>query len=103
MKQKILQMTFAALVCAGAHAQVNSGSNGSDGALDFSSMTNFSYSTNIVIDTHDHLNGIYQYTYVNIPGNVTVAFIPNANNSPVVWLVQSNCMVDGIIEVPRRL
>ena len=32
MKQKILQMVFAVFVCAGAQAQVNSGSNGSDGA-----------------------------------------------------------------------
>jgi hypothetical protein len=96
MKQKILQAMFAVLVCAGAHAQINTGSTGSDGALDFSSITN---STNIVIDMHDHPNGIYQYVYVNIPNTVTVAFIPNASNTPVVWLVQSNVTVGGTVDV----
>ena len=48
MKQKILQTMFAMLVCAGASAQVNSGSNGSDGALN---PTN-----DITIDMSDHLS-----------------------------------------------
>ncbi len=98
MKRKMLQIILAAFVCVGARAQVNSGSDGSDGALDFSSFTNVA-STNIVIDMHDHPNGIYQYTYVNIPTNVTVTFIPNANNSPVTWLVQSNALINGTINV----
>jgi hypothetical protein len=105
MKRKILQFGGASvlasllLLCASARAQVNSGSNGGDGALDFSSLTNLGYSTNIVIDMHDHSNGIYQYTSVNIPANVTVTFIPNANNSPVTWLVQSNALINGTINV----
>jgi len=89
MKQKILQAVFAALVCAGASAQVNSGSNGSDGAFNPTSGTN--------IDMADHPNGIYQYTSVNIPGYVTVTFIPNVNNSPVTWLVQSNVVINGTV------
>src|ERR1022692_3456155 len=44
-------------------AQVNSGSDGSDGALDFSAIVS---TTNIVIDMHDHPGGVYNYTYVNI-------------------------------------
>lgn len=94
MKQKILQMVFAMFVCAGAQAQVNSGSNGSDGALDLSAANGY-----FVIDMHDHPNGIYQYTYVNIPNNVTVKFIPNANNMPVYWLVQSNVVINGTVDV----
>jgi hypothetical protein len=78
------------------YAQVNTGSNGSDGALDFSSIN---YTTNIVIDIHDHPNGLYQYTYVSIPGGVTVTFIPNANNSPVTWLVQSSVVINGAVDV----
>jgi hypothetical protein len=96
MKRKILQMMFAAFMCMGAHAQVNSGSNGSDGALDFSGIT---YTTNIVINMADHPTGIYQYTYVYIPANVTVSFIPNANNTPVYWLVQSNIVISGGINI----
>ena len=100
MKQKILQMMFAALLCASAHAQVNTGSNGSDGALDFSSIN---YTTNIVINMADHPNGIYQYTSVNIPTNVTVTFIPNANNSPVTWLVQNNVVINGTVDVSGQV
>jgi hypothetical protein len=48
---------------------------------------------------HDHPNGIYQYTSVNIPTNVTVTFIPNANNTPVYWLVQSNVVINGTVDV----
>jgi len=89
-----IALTLAA--CLAARAQVNSGSTGSDGALDFSTITN---ATNIIIDVHDHPTGIYQYTYVNIPSTVTVSFIPNAKNTPVTWLVQSNVVINGIVDV----
>lgn len=72
-------------------AQVNSGSDGSDGA--------FNPATNTVINMADRPNGIYQYTSVNISNGVTVTFIPNANNTPVVWLVQTKCVIKGIISV----
>lgn len=72
-------------------AQVNSGSNGSDGA--------FNPTTNTVIDMADHPTGIYQYTSVNITNGVTVTFIPNANNTPVTWLVQSNVVINGTVDV----
>ena len=52
MKQKLLQAMVVLLACLGAHAQVNSGSNGSDGA--------FNPTTNTVINMADHPNGIYQ-------------------------------------------
>jgi hypothetical protein len=91
MKQKLLQAMVVMLACLGAHAQVNSGSNGSDGA--------FNPTTNIVVDMSDHPNGIYQYTTVTISNGVTVTFIPNANNTPVYWLVQSNCVIAGTVNV----
>lgn len=47
----------------------------------------------------NHPDGIYQYTSVNIPGNVAVTFTPNAANTPVVWLVQSNCVIAGTISL----
>ena len=74
-----------------AHAQVNSGSNGSDGA--------FNPTTNIAINMADHPAGIYHYTSVNISNGVTVTFIPNGNNTPVVWMVQSNCVINGTVDV----
>ena len=78
-------------MCASVRAQVNSGSDGSDGA--------FNPTTNTVINMSDHPNGIYQYTSVNIPGGVTVTFIPNENNSPVTWLVQNSVVINGTVDV----
>lgn len=74
-----------------APAQVDSASNGSDGA--------FNPTEDTVIDMADHSDGIYHYTSVNIPNGVTVTFIPNANNTPVIWLVQSNCVVSGSVNL----
>ena len=72
---------------AGGRAQVNSGSNGSDGAFNPTTSTN--------INMASRPSGIYQYTSVNIPSVVTVTFTANANNTPVVWLVQSNVVING--------
>ena len=82
---------FLLLVTVAAQAQVNSGSNGSDGA--------FNPTTNTVINMADHPDGIYHYTSVNISNGITVTFIPNANNLPVVWLVQSNCVLAGTVSL----
>lgn len=80
---------LALLFAAQADAQVNSGSNGSDGVLN--------PSTNIVIDMSDHPDGIYHYTSVSIPDGVTVSFIPNSANTPVVWLVENSVVIDGTV------
>lgn len=84
-------MALAMCVCVSTQAQVNSGSNGSDGA--------FNPATSTVINMTDHPNGIYQYTSVTISNGVTVTFIPNANNTPVTWLVQGSCEIDGTVNV----
>ncbi len=81
-------LVLALLLCAEAEAQVNSGSTGADGA--------FNPTTNTVINMADHPDGIYHYTSVNIPTGVTVSFIPNAGNKPVVWLIQGDCVLNGI-------
>jgi len=93
MKLRILQsiavtLALAVWLAMVASAQVNSGSNGSDGALNPTA-------TNTVINMADHPTGIYNYTSVNIPSYVTVTFIPNASNTPVVWLVQGNVTING--------
>lgn len=92
MKRLTIRLLTLVLVgCASARAQIDSGSNGSDGA--------FQPTANTVVDMADHPDGIYHYTSVYIPSNVTVSFIPNANNTPVVWLVQSNVVINGTIDV----
>ncbi|MFZ4766427.1 MAG: hypothetical protein ACOYMN_15860 [Roseimicrobium sp.] len=77
-----------------ATAQVNSGSNGSDGA--------FNPTADVVIDMADHPDGIYQYTSVNIPAGVTVTFLPRVNNKPVVWLVQTDCVIAGSVDISGK-
>ena len=91
MKTRLQPLALLLLLPLAAHAQVNSGSDGHDGA--------FNPTTNTVINMADHPNGIYHYTSVNISNAVTVTFIPNANNTPVVWLVQSNVVINGIVNV----
>ena len=76
-------------------AQVNSGSNGSDGE--------FHPTQDVTINMADHPNGIYQYTSVTIPLGVRVTFSPNPNNMPVVWLVQTNCLINGEINLSGQL
>lgn len=78
-----------------AVAQVNSGSDGSDGA--------FTPTINTVFDMRYRPDGIYQFTSVDIPASVTITFIPNTNNTPVVWLVQSNCTIAGWIDVSGQI
>ena len=88
-------LPLLALACASlvlpCSAQVNSGSDGHDGA--------FNPTENVTIDMSDHPDGIYHYTSVNIPTGVTVTFRPNVKNSPVVWLMQGDCLIDGAVSV----
>lgn len=95
----ILAVVVTSIAGSALHGQINSGSDGHDGALNPTS--------NLVIDMADHPDGVYQYTSVNIPSGVTVSFIPNAANTPVVWLVQDSCTISGIVDVsgqaPGRL
>ena len=96
MKQGTLALHGVA-VCALAWlpvavlGQVNSGSNGSDGV--------FQPTTNTIVNMADHANGIYQYSSVIIPSGVMVTFVANASNTPVYWLVQSNVVINGTVDV----
>ena len=85
-----LSLTCAVLLLP-CSAQVNSGSDGHDGA--------FNPTQNVTIDMADHPDGIYHYTTVSIPSGVTVTFKPNAGNKPVVWLTQGNCIIAGTVDV----
>ena len=97
MKRGILKLVAVilwTLAClrANSWAQVNSGSNGSDGAFTPTA-------TNTVINLADHPTGIYQFTAVNIPAYVTVTFLPTLNDrvSPAmrrVYNLQRTLFVD---------
>jgi hypothetical protein len=79
--------------------QVNSGSNGSDGVLSPPAPVSGQPYQAYVINMSDHPDGIYQYTSVNIPSGAVVEFLPNANNAPVTWLVQGDCVIDGSVNL----
>ena len=93
MKSSILTLLLGCicLVPTTGNAQVNSGSDGHDGA--------FNPTQSVEIDMDNHPDGIYQYTSVNIPSGVSVTFKSNAKNSAVVWLVQTTCIINGTVDV----
>jgi hypothetical protein len=92
----ILAAAFVLSVLVGpsSRSQVNSGSNGSDGA--------FNPTVNTNIDMGDRPNGIYHFTSINIPGTVTVTFKSNVKNTPAVWLVQGDCTIAGTVDVSGK-
>ena len=92
---RTLAILAIGLTASIVQAQINSGSDGHDGVLNPTS--------NLVIDMHDHPDGIYHYVSVNIPQGVTVTFIPNAANTPVVWLVQESCAITGTVDVSGQV
>lgn len=83
----IMAVLVAVFLPFSGQAQVNSGSDGHDGA--------FNPMENVTIDMTDHPDGIYHYSSVNIPSGVTVTFKPNTKKTPVVWLVQGTCTIAG--------
>ncbi len=75
-------------ICTVASA-FDSGSTGSDGA--FAPL----------VDTVLTLpaDGTFNFTEINIPNGVTITFEKNLTNSPVVWLVQGDALIDGVIDI----
>jgi hypothetical protein len=67
----------------------DSGSSGADGTL--------APTVNTTIDLP--ASGVLNYTSINIPAGVRVAFRKNATNTPVVLLVQGNVTINGTIDV----
>jgi hypothetical protein len=67
----------------------DSGSTGADGTL--------APTVNTTLDRP--ASGVLNYTSINIPAGVRVAFRKNATNTPVVLLVQGNVTINGTIDV----
>lgn len=84
----IIAATLGALAALEALA-FNSGSTGADGAL--------SPTANVTIQLP--ASGIFNYTTINIPSGVTVTFLKNATNTPVVMLASGDVAISGTINV----
>jgi hypothetical protein len=93
MKTQMMPVVALAIMLMNTslRAQVNTSSDGSDGALIVLASTN--------IDMTGRPSGIYQYTCVYVTNGASVTFTPNADNTPVVWLVQSNVLVNGTVNL----
>jgi hypothetical protein len=96
----------------GAAAQIESHSDGSDG--------NFFPSPNTVIDLSQAATGswndaspvmgqgvydpeqwvvVFKYQNVNILNTVNVSFLPHPSGAPVVWLVQNDAIINGVVDL----
>lgn len=67
----------------------SSGSTGADGA--------FAPTANVTLQVPD--SGVFNFTTVTIPSNVTVTFTPNASNTPVTILASGDVTIGGTIDV----
>ncbi len=72
-----------------ALGQFNSGSTGADGV--FAPTAN----QNITVRP----GGVYNFTTVTIPANVTVRYFKNTDNAPVVILATGDVVIEGVINV----
>ena len=109
----LLSVLCGGLTLAAQSAVYNSGSTGADGAFnpiitginptDLSGVpagctwTNLSGVTNITVPLN--ASGIYNFTAVSVPANYRIRFLPNANNTPVVWLATGDITIGGEISV----
>jgi hypothetical protein len=114
MLMKTCMTSLAAVVAlslgAAAFAQINIPSDGSDGAfnpganveIDLSLAPTAHWSTpgngNGVYDP-DQWAVIFKFSEVNIPSNVTVTFKNHPSGAPVMWLVQGDVVIDGIVSL----
>jgi hypothetical protein len=91
----LMLLTAAALLwrftLVDVHAQsgFQSGSTGADGA--------FSPTTSQAVQLPE--NGIFNFTTVNIPAGVTITFLPNSRNTPVIILATGNVVIQGTIDI----
>src|SRR5690349_19033506 len=88
---RAIAVALAAGACfaPGAASAFTSGSTGADGA--------FSPTVNTTVPLPP--SGIFNYTSVNIPTGVTVKFLKNRTNTPVVILATGDVTIAGTIDI----
>jgi hypothetical protein len=98
---KIIHQKIAALLFGGLAAipltgfAFNSGSDGSFGAINFTNNSTTPLTNTLALPP----DGIFNCTSISIGTNCYVNFVPNALNTPVYLLAQSNIVINGIIDV----
>ncbi len=100
-------LAAAALALAGAWSRAsdlpdlpyNSGSTGADGALSYPAQGEPTFSATQVFDMTGHPDGVWHFTSITIPAGVTVTFLKNATNTPVVWLATDDVLIAGTLNL----
>src|SRR3990172_3704336 len=85
-------IVLTAITVGGGHAiaqTFSSGSTGADGAF------NPTINTTLALTP----NGVFNFTTINIPAGVTVAFTRNATNTPVTLLASGNVVIAGSVNL----
>jgi len=84
-----------------AHAQsFDSGSNGSDGALNLTTPGTIEFDpTSFSPPLDPDGDNIYHFTTINIASGVTVRLTAKRLNAPVFWLASGTVQIDGIIDL----
>src|SRR5262249_38322045 len=84
-----------------ASAQFASGSNGADGALDYSSVTPGSVvmfdPTKFTAVPHVAGQNVFNFTTITIPANVTVVLSGQNLTGPVFWLATGDVRINGTL------
>ncbi len=100
-------LAAAALALAGAWSRASdlpdlpysSGSTGVDGALSYPAQGEPDFSATQVFDMTGHPDGVWHFTSITIPAGVTVTFLKNAANTPVVWLATDDVLMAGTLNL----
>jgi hypothetical protein len=117
-----LVAAFVGVAASRAFAQLTVPSDGSDGALNITSdsIIDLSQAVTAAWDSNNSANAgkgvydsnkwavVFKYSSVNIAGvgnpvsGRTVSFLNHASRAPVVWIVQGNVNIGGIIQLSGR-
>jgi hypothetical protein len=88
----LLCLLLSAAATARAQNTFSSGSTGADGA--------FAPATSQSIAVPE--SGVFNFTTVNIPGNVTITFTRNSTNKPVTILATGDVTIAGVINIDGK-
>ncbi len=109
----MLNVMVVMLPAAVGNAQITiPGADGSDGAFSPTTDTqvDLSQAPTVSWDTPSSQLGtgvydaakwavVFKYTEVNVPAGVTVTFKNHPSRAPVVWLVQGNVTIEGVVSL----
>lgn len=100
-----MKITWSNLLVVGlaispvAHAQFNSGSNGSDGALSYTTAGTYTFDP-AVMGLNPAGDNVFNFTTINIPVGVTVNMPADVlRNRSVIWLASGNVTIGGTLNL----